>query len=393
MESELDRVMDGLQALVWTAMPEGRIDFANRRWFEYTGLDPAEEGGSDWRVAVSPEGLPQSLERWRVILTSGEPGELEARLRCCDTRYRWFPVRCSPLRDNAGRIVKWCCVGMDIEDRKCAEEELRNAQAKFAQMDHALAMGQLTASIAHEVNQPLSGVMTNANTCLHMLAVSPPNIADARETARRPIRDGNSASEVVKRFRALFSNKNAALEPVDLNEATREVLAVSWSRLQEAHAVLRTELAEELPLINGDRVQLQQVILNLIENALDAMISALDRPRQMVITTERDEDGCVRLTVLDAGMGFERDSLQRLFDAFYTTKSEGMGIGLSISRSIVERHGRGIWAALNEGIWAALNEGPGAAFSFSVPIVAEDATSPGAMVLVEAARLTERQSK
>ncbi len=385
MESELDRVMDGLPALVWTATPEGRIDFANRRWFEYTGLDPAEEGCSDWRVAISPEGLPQSLERWRAILTSGEPGDLETRLSRFDARYRWFLIRCSPVGDNAGRIVKWCCVGTDIEDRKRAEEELRNTQAKLAQMGHRLTMAQLTASIAHEVNQPLSGVITNANTCLRMLAASPPNIAGARETARRTIRDGNRASEVVKRLRALFSKKNAALEPVDLNEATREVLALSWSRLQEAHAVLRTELAEELPLVNGDRVQLQQVILNLIENALDAMISVRDRPRQMVITTERDEDGCVRLTVLDAGTGFERDSLQRLFDAFYTTKSEGMGIGLSISRSIVERHGRRIWAALNEG--------PGAAFSFSVPIVAEDATSPGAMVLVEAARLTERQSK
>ncbi len=385
MESELGRVMDGLPALVWTATPEGRIDFANRRWFEYTELDPAEEGGSDWRVAVSPEGLPQSLERWRVILTSGEPGELEVGLGRFDTRCRWSLVRCSPLRDNAGPIVKWCCVGTDIEDRKRAEEELRNAQAKFAQMGHLLTMGQLTVSIAHEVNQPLSGVITNANTCLRMQAASPPNIAGVRETARCTIRDGNRASEVVKRLRALFNKMNAALEPVDLNEATREVLALSWSRLQEAHAVLRTELAEELPLVNGDRVQLQQVILNLIENALDAMISVLDRPRQMVITTERDEDGCVRLTVLDAGIGFERDSLQRLFDAFYTTKSEGMGTGLSISRSIVERHGGRIWAALNER--------PGAAFSFSVPIVAEDATSPCAMVRVEAARLTERQSK
>ncbi len=385
MESELGRVMDALPALVWTATPEGRIDFANRRWFEYTELDPAEEGGSEWRIAVSLEGLPQSLERWRVILTSGEPGGLEARLGRFDTRYRWFPVRCSPLRDNAGRIVKWCCVGTDIEDRKRAEEGLRNAQAKLAQMGHILTMGQLTASIAHEVNQPLSDVITNANTCLCMLAASPPNVAGARETARRTIRDGNRASEAVKRLRALCRKKNAALEPVDLNEATREVLALSWSRLQEAHAVLRTELAEELPLVNGDRTQLQQVILNLIENALDAVISVLDRPRQMVITTERDEDGCVRLTVPDAGMGFERHSLQRLFDAFYTTKSEGMRIGLSISRSIVERHGGRIWAALNEG--------PGAAFSFSVPIVAEDPTSPGAMVRVEAARLTERQSK
>lgn len=297
---------------------------------------------------------------------------VEARLRRFDGAYRWFLCRTVPLRNEAGAIVKWFSVSIDIEDRKRTEEEIRSTQTKLAQMGHVLTMGQLTASIAHEVNQPLSGIITNANTCLHMLAANPPNVEGARETARRTIRDGHRASEVVKRVRALFGKENAALEPVDLNEATREVIALSRVRFQETHAVLRTELAEELPLVNGDRVQLQQVVLNLIQNASDAMISVRDRPRRMVITTERDGNECVRLTVQDAGVGFERESLQRLFDAFYTTKSEGMGIGLSISRSIIERHGGRMWAALNEG--------PGAAFSFSVPIVAKDATCAGAAV-------------
>jgi C4-dicarboxylate-specific signal transduction histidine kinase len=218
-----------------------------------------------------------------------------------------------------------------------------------------------------------------------MLNANPPNIEGARETARRTIRDGTRASEVVTRVRALFGRKTVTHWPVDLNEAAQEVIALSSGRFRETHVMLRTELAELLPLVNGDRVQLQQVILNLIQNASDAMISVQDRPRQIVITTEREGDASVRLTVQDAGVGFEWDSLQRLFDAFYTTKREGMGIGLSISRSIIERHGGRIWAAHNEG--------PGAAFSFSVPTVGKNATSPSATVPAKAPNLTERHSK
>jgi len=217
----------------------------------------------------------------------------------------------------------------------------------------------LTASIAHEVNQPLAGIITNAGTCLRMLAADPPNVDGARETARRTIRDGHRASDVVTRLRALFAKKDANTESVDLNEATREVIALSLSELQRNGVVLRPELAEDLPLVTGDRVQLQQVILNLLRNASEAMSTVDDRPRQLLIRTERDEGDRVRLTVQDAGVGFEPQAADRLFDAFYTTKNDGMGIGLSVSRSIIEsHHGR---------LWATLNDGPGATFSFSLP--------------------------
>ena len=225
----------------------------------------------------------------------------------------------------------------------------------------------MTASIAHEVNQPLSGIITNASTCLRMLAADPPNVDGARETARRTIRDGNRASDVITRLRALFGKKDATTGPVDLNSAAREVIALSLSELQRSRVVLRTEFADDLPLVMGDRVQLQQVILNLVRNAADAMSNVDDRPRQLVIRTERDENDHVRLTVQDAGVGFEPQDAERLFDAFYTTKSEGMGIGLSVSRSIIERHhGR---------LWAAPNDGPGATFSFSIPCGREPETA------------------
>ena len=223
-------------------------------------------------------------------------------------------------------------------------------------MTRVMTMGELTASIAHEVNQPLAGIITNANTCLRMLAADPPNVDGARETARRTIRDGNRMSEVITRLRALYSKKDATTEPMDLNEAARDVIALSLSELQRNRVVLRLELADDIPLVAGDRVQLQQVILNLLRNASDAMSGINDRPRRLLIRTERDEGDRVRLTVQDAGVGFDPQAVDRLFKAFYTTKNNGMGIGLSVCRSIIEsHHGR---------LWATPNDGPGASFSF-----------------------------
>jgi C4-dicarboxylate-specific signal transduction histidine kinase len=221
------------------------------------------------------------------------------------------------------------------------------------------ALGTLTASITHEVNQPLSGIITNAGTCLWMLAADPPNVVGARETAERTIRDANRAAEVVARLRTVFTRKTKPADAVDLSEATREVLALVASELQRSRVLLKAERAEDLPAVVGDRVQLQQVILNLLLNAIDALSKVEDRPKQIVVRTERAEDGDVRVAVRDAGVGFDAQEAKRLFEAFHTTKEGGMGIGLSISRSIVENH--------NGRLWADKNEGPGATFAFSIP--------------------------
>jgi PAS domain S-box-containing protein len=253
----------------------------------------------------------------------------------------------------------------DVTESKLAEDALNRARSELANVARITTLNALTASIAHEVNQPLAGIVTNASTCLRMLHSDPPNVDGARETARRTIRDGNRASDVITRLRALFSKKEFTLEPLDLNDATREVIALSLSDLQRNRVILRSELAEDLPTVIGDRVQLQQVILNLVRNASDAMITVEDRPRELLVTTEKDDstqkDDCgrVRLSVKDAGVGFTPEVRDKLFEAFYTTKNDGMGIGLSISRSIIEvHHGR---------LSAASNDGPGATFSFSIP--------------------------
>ena len=247
----------------------------------------------------------------------------------------------------------------DVTDSKLAEEALDRARSELAHVARVTTVSAFTASIAHEVNQPLSGIITNAGTCLRMLAAEPPDVDGARETAKRTLRDGNRAADVISRLRALFSKREFTLELLDINEVTQEVVALSLSELQRNRVILRSEFTSELPPVTGDRIQLQQVILNLLRNASDAMMSVHDRPRQLVIGTGQEADHRVRLTVRDAGVGLDAESMNKLFDAFYTTKADGMGIGLSVSRSIIERHhGR---------LWAEPNDGPGATFAFAIP--------------------------
>ncbi|HSC06219.1 MAG TPA: PAS domain-containing protein [Steroidobacteraceae bacterium] len=251
----------------------------------------------------------------------------------------------------------------DVTESKVAEEALDRARSELAHVARVSTVSALTASIAHEVNQPLSGIITNAGTCLRMLAADPPDVDGARETARRTLRDGNRASDVITRLRALFSRREFTLEPLDINDVTREVVALSISDLQRNRVVLQSEFANDLPVITGDRIQLQQVVLNLLRNASDAMGTVNDRPRQLLIKTAQDADDRVRVTVRDTGVGLDVENMNKLFDAFYTTKVEGMGIGLSVSRSIIEKHhGR---------LWAEPNDGPGATFSFSIPAAAQ----------------------
>ncbi len=248
----------------------------------------------------------------------------------------------------------------EIIERKISEDALAKTRSELGKVARSMSLGVLTASITHEINQPLSGIVTNASTCLRMLSADPPNVDGACETARRTIRDGNRASDIVTRLRTLYSKKDMSPESMDLNLATREVISLSLEELRRNHVQVKSELAEDLPFLYGDRIQLQQVILNLVRNASDAMSTVNDRPREMLIRTSREGEDEVKLMVRDAGLGFAPEDSAKLFDAFYTTKEDGMGIGLSVSRSIIEaHHGR---------LWAAANQGPGATFCFSIPV-------------------------
>jgi nitrogen-specific signal transduction histidine kinase len=269
--------INSIPGLVWTALPDGDINFVDRYWYKYTGIDVDTACGAGWLAAIHPDDLFGFLERWRFI----------------------------------------------------------------------------------EVSQPLSGIIPNANAGLRMLSAESPNVDGAIETVRRTLRDANRASAVISKLRALFSHDNGTVEPVNLNEATREVIALLLSELQRNRVILRSELSDDLPSIIGDRIQLQQVILNLLLNASETMGNIDVRPRQLVIKTEWDDEQSGSLSVRDAGIGIDPQNIDQLFDAFYTTNNGGMGMGLSVSRSIIESHqGR---------LWASLNDGSGTTFSFSMP--------------------------
>jgi PAS domain S-box-containing protein len=316
------------------------------------------------RTRVHPEDV-SLIEKMKMVDLAQDGGhdfEWHYRLLMPDDSIKYLHAVAHATRDQDGQL-EYIATVQDVTARRLTEEARDKARSELAHVARVMSLGALAASIAHEINQPLSGIVTNANTCLRMLAADPPNVEGARETARRTMRDGNRATDVITRLRGLYSKKDPLPESMDLNEATREVIALSLSQLQRNQVILRQELADDLPLVTGDRVQLQQVILNLIGNATEAMSAVDDRPRELLIRTERDEDDRVRLTVKDVGVGFAPYAADRLFESFYTTKTDGMGIGLSVSRSIIDAH--------QGHLWAALNDGPGCTFSFAIPRRAE----------------------
>jgi len=321
------------------------------------------------RTRVHPEDLTLYERMVEEARVGGNDFEWHYRLLMPDHSIKYMHALAQATLDRDGQL-EYIAAVQDVTARRLAEEARDQARSQLTHVARVTTLGTLTASIAHELNQPLSGIVTNASTCMRMLAADPPNVDGARETARRTIRDGNRASEMITRLRALFGKKSATLQSLDLNEAVREVIALSLSELQKNRVIVRPELSPDLPLVTGDRVQVQQVILNLLRNASDAMSTIDDRPRDLLIRTEPDDNDQVRLSVGDVGIGFEPQAADKLFEAFYTTKNEGMGIGLSVSRSIIERHqGR---------LWATPNDGPGVTFSFSIPCRPEGSRSDNA---------------
>ncbi len=307
---------------------------------------------------IHPEDRHLLPEKMNAARTVGEAHDYQIRLLMPDSSVKYLHTTSSEIQDASGGRL-YIGALQDVTQRRLAEEALNTARSELAHVSRVTALSALTASIAHEINQPLSGIITNASTCLRMLDVDPPNVDGARETARRAIRDGNRVSDVIARLRALFSHKAFTPESIDLNDATREVIALSVNDLQRNRVIVRSELTNRAALVTGDRIQLQQVILNLLRNASDAMADVQERPRHLLIRTDCEDNGCVRLTVRDTGVGLGGQNMDKLFDSFYTTKSGGMGIGLSVSRAIIERHrGR---------LWAEHNDGPGATFAFSIP--------------------------
>jgi len=358
-ERKLRDVIETIPTFAWTALPDGSVDFVNRHWQEYTGLSTERTVGSGWREAAHPEDLERNVEKWRASLATGKPFEDEVRYRrAADGQYRWFLSRAVPLRDGRGKILKWYGTSADIEDRKRAEEERERLRADLAHVNRVSMLGELAASVSHELKQPITAAMTNAKTCLRWLKREQPDVDEAIEATSRIVNDGTRATEIIERLRSLYKKSPPQRELVDLNEAIREMMLLLHSEATKLSVSVRTELAADLPQVMGDRVQLQQVLMNLMMNSIDAM-KDVEGTRELTIQSQRSEDGQVLISVSDTGVGLPPQQADKIFDAFFTTKTQGTGMGLRISRSIVESHaGR---------LWAADNSPRGARFCFTLP--------------------------
>jgi PAS domain S-box-containing protein len=494
-EERLRLTLDTIPSTVMSSLPDGSIDFINQRWVEYHGVALEDLRHEGLEAVYHPEDRARNVDRRRAALAAGTPFEHEARLRRADGAYRWQLIHHLPLRDESGNIVKWYGTSIDIEDRKRAEEALRESeqrfrdyaetasdwlwetgpdhrftrvsqhldaygvlppsrigltrwdyatdvesepekwrahramldahqpfrdfvygatrrggsavylrtsgkpffdangeflgyrgvatdvsvavradqaeealrdlQAELAHVTRVTTLGELTASIAHEVNQPLAAIVTNGEACLRWLARAVPDLDEVRAGVEFMINDGNRAAEVIRRIRALSSKTNAAMTPLPINEVIDEAILLLRHEVLSHRASLRLELASELPLVLGDRIQLQQVIINLAMNGMEAMAPVADRARELEIRSRRETDQ-VLVAVQDSGVGIDPEHVDRLFNAFFTTKPSGMGMGLSICRSIIEAH-RGK-------LWASRNADAGATFQFTLPAYKEHAS-------------------
>jgi PAS domain S-box-containing protein len=350
-ERDLRLIVDTIPALVCTMTSRGKLETVNQQAIDYCGYAPTDSS------AIHPDDIERVDARWRHSVETGEPHDVDLRLRRFDGVYRWFHVRGLPLRDAERHILRWYVLLTDIEGRRRAEEALRSSETRLSRATRTATLGEFAASLAHEINQPLAAVVANGHACLRWLSAQPTGLAKAQEAAERIVRDGTEAGEVVRRIRALF--KHAPLDKVDLdlNEVVAEVLRLLSGERTRRHVSVETDLEKDLGPVAGDRVQLQQVVFNLLLNGIEAMDSVVDRPKELLIRSKRPSPETVLVEIRDSGVGIK--DTEKVFEAFFTTKENGMGMGLAVCRSIIDaHHGR---------LWAASGEGTGTTFSFTLP--------------------------
>jgi PAS domain S-box-containing protein len=350
-ESELNlrQMTETIPEMLWSATPNGSIDYCNARVLDYTGLSRQKIQGAGWMKMIHPDDAENAARAWTHSVESGGAFYFEFRgLRASDGKYRWCVSRALPLRSPDGDILKWHGTVVDFHDRRQAQEDLRNAQAELAHVNRVMTMGELTASIAHEVNQPLASIIASGDSCSAWLSNEPPNLDRARAAAGRIIQAATQASEIVQRLRALFKKTTSMTISVDVNGAIEDTISLVRHEAQRNEVILRTELEPGVPSVSGDRVQLQQVILNLAMNGIESVAQLDYEPRRVMIRSTRSDSGEVLVTVEDTGPGIDAEHSDRLFAPFFTTKPQGIGMGLPICRSIIEAHGGRLWAAKNE---------------------------------------------
>jgi PAS domain S-box-containing protein len=359
-ERKLREAIETIPAMAWIAGPDGAVQFRNRRWVEYTGLSQLEKAEGVGTIGVHAEDRDRIVRRLGASFASGEPFEEEMRIRRTDGEYRWFLCRAVPLRDKRGKVVKWYGAATDIQDRKRAEQ----LQTDLAHTNRVSMLGELVASISHELAQPITATTNNAKASLRWLQRDPPDLTQVRKGTERIIEAGTFASEIINRLRSLYKKAPSKRELVAINEVIGEMVLLLRGEANEYAVSIRTDLAADLPKITADRVQLQQVLMNLMLNSIEAM---KETGGVLTVKTGRGEGGEVLISISDIGVGLPAGTADEIFNAFFTTKPQGSGMGLAISKSIVESHsGR---------IWATSHDGRGATFHFTLPTAIVEASA------------------
>jgi len=359
-ERSLRQLTETIPQMLWSAEVDGAIDYCNQRVLDYTGLSAEQVRGAGWMKSVHPDDIGKMEQAWKAAVSTGMPFQYEFRgRRAADNAYRWCISSALPLRNQEGRVIKWFGTVVDLHDWKEALQALQMTQTELARVSRVTTMGELAASIAHEVNQPLTAVTNNSSACLRLLAAGNLQAEVLRRALEEIVADGNRASAVVARIRGFIKKEPAEKNELDINEVIQEVLVLAGRELVENRVLIECQLTKALPLVLADRVQLQQVLLNLIMNGVEAMIAVKDQPRSLWVESRVDGSGDILVAVRDSGTGLSSEA-HRVFTPFFTTKANGMGMGLSISRSLVENHGGRLWATPNSP--------NGAVFSFTLPV-------------------------
>lgn len=342
-ERQLRMLTEAIPQQIWRSDVAGSIEYCNHHLCDYLGQRTEVLRGEAFFNVVHPEDKPLFRQGWQEALTSGDRFEIEARVRGGDGAYRWFLVRSIPQRSEEGQIARWYGIHLDIEQQHRAQQSLLQAQDDFTRLLRSLSMAEMAASIAHELNQPLTAVVTHAYACREWLRAKPANLEKVSETAEKIIQESMRASIVVKRVRALFRKEAPVRELTSMNRLIRELARLVRDEAIRRDVSIRLELANDLPQLEMDPVQIQEVVLNLAMNGMDAMMQVAS-PRVLIVRTEKYCDGGILVAVKDHGSGIASEIATRMFEPFFSTKPQGTGMGLAICRSIIEAHDGRLWA-------------------------------------------------
>ena len=335
--------------MVWSARADGYLDYVNDRWMQFTGMPLERVQGNGWKAAVHPDDLEGFVRKWEYLLRHGIEGSIEGRLGNEQLGYRWVMSVANPLHDAAGRVTRWYGAILEIEDRKRAEDALQDAHDNLMHATRVATLGELTATIAHEVSQPLAAIAANGAAALRWLNRAEPNLDEGGLAIGRMIKDATRATDVVRQLHALARKDESARQLEDVNHIIQETALLAQPQLTRNRVVLKLDLGAALPPVEVRAVQLQQVLINLMTNGSQSMNEVYDRQRQLSVSSGINGRGGVRVIVRDVGIGISAEDRERMFAPFFTTKHDGMGMGLSICRTIIESHGGTIAVCNNEG--------------------------------------------